>query len=196
MIPTAFIFNGPQGSGKGTQVARLKEFLKTKTPDISQLTLDTGAGFRTFSNSGSYSASLMKASIDSGDRQADFLATWVVSDFFLKNSNGNEHFFIDGFPRTTFQSEAIISILNFYKFNKKVVLNLNVSDAEVTKRLLLRGRTDDTEVGIAKRLAWYKSDVLPAIEMLKQNSDYTVIDINGEQSIEDIHKEIISKLGL
>jgi adenylate kinase family enzyme len=53
---------------------------------------------------------------------------------------------------------------------------------------------DDKSEDIAKRLAWYNTDVVPTIEYYKNNPRYKFIQIDGEQSIEDTHKEILSKL--
>ena len=73
---------------------------------------------------------------------------------------------------------------------------LNVNKDEAKKRMLLRKRVDDSKESIEKRLAWYEDDVLPAIEYYRKHDYYNVIDIDGEQSVEDVHKEIIAKVGL
>ncbi|PJC49654.1 50S ribosomal protein L18 [Candidatus Nomurabacteria bacterium CG_4_9_14_0_2_um_filter_32_10] len=49
--------------------------------------------------------------------------------------------------------------------------------------------------GIAKRFDEYKNNVIPAMNYFKDKKDYTIYTINGEQSVEDVHKDIINKLG-
>jgi len=60
----------------------------------------------------------------------------------------------------------------------------------------LRGRTDDTDEGIAKRVDEYVNNVVPAMYYFKDKGGYTVYTINGEQSVEGVHKELIETLGL
>lgn len=56
------------------------------------------------------------------------------------------------------------------------------------------GRLDDTEEGIKKRLSWYQRDVMPVVEYYKRDRDYDFYEVDGERSIEDVHREIISKV--
>jgi adenylate kinase family enzyme len=59
-----------------------------------------------------------------------------------------------------------------------------------------RGRLDDSDEEIKKRLDWYKANVVPAIEYFKNDPDYKFVSINGEQTIEEVHREIMQKLEL
>jgi adenylate kinase family enzyme len=61
---------------------------------------------------------------------------------------------------------------------------------------MLRKRHDDTEEGIEKRLNWYQDEVVPAIDYYNQHPYYNVVEVNGEQSVEDVHKEILQKISL
>ncbi|MCG2694656.1 hypothetical protein L6261_01050, partial [Candidatus Parcubacteria bacterium] len=65
-----------------------------------------------------------------------------------------------------------------------------------TERLLGRGRSDDDAEQIKKRLDWFDKDVIPAIEYLKNDPLYNFVDINGEQTIEQVQAEIIEKIQL
>jgi adenylate kinase len=83
------------------------------------------------------------------------------------------------------------------KFYKRdfVVVNLVISDEVAIKRLMARGRNDDTEEAIRTRLAWTKSDVLPQLELLRQRGR-TIIEIDGEPEVETIHQNILAALQL
>ena len=69
-----------------------------------------------------------------------------------------------------------------------------LSEEEAMKRNLLRGRADDTEEGLRKRFNEYKNNVLPAMNYFKEKEGYEIYTINGEQTIEEVHKEIIKAL--
>jgi len=71
---------------------------------------------------------------------------------------------------------------------------MNVSREWSKERLLGRGRKDDDPEEIKKRLDWYETEVAPVVEYYKDNPKYNFIDVNGEQTIEEVHKEIIEKV--
>ncbi len=47
---------------------------------------------------------------------------------------------------------------------------------------------------MASRMGWFETDVLPALEIYRNDPRYRVLHINGNQTIEDVHKEIVEKL--
>lgn len=53
-------------------------------------------------------------------------------------------------------------------------------------------RADDTMEGVKKRLEWFNTDVLPAINYYKKRGG--VIKINGKQSMEDVFKDILKAI--
>ena len=61
--------------------------------------------------------------------------------------------------------------------------------------IIKRGREDDTQDQISGRMGWFETDVLPALEIYRNDPRYQVLHINGEQSIEAVHAEIVEKLG-
>jgi adenylate kinase family enzyme len=56
------------------------------------------------------------------------------------------------------------------------------------------GRKDDTADSINKRLDWFDADVKPAIERFRRDRDYDFVEINGEQSIEAVHRDIMANV--
>ena len=66
---------------------------------------------------------------------------------------------------------------------------------EGIRRNLLRGRHDDTQEGLAKRFDEYANNVVPAMNYFKDKENYKIYTINGEQSVENVHKDIIAALG-
>ena len=74
------------------------------------------------------------------------------------------------------------------------VVYLKVSDEWAIERLLGRGREDDTEENIKERLSWFYNNTFPAIEYLKNQSGHDYYEINGEQTVEEVHNDIIKCL--
>jgi adenylate kinase len=193
MTPQTFIFIGRSGCGKGTQVELLKNVLREKDPSREILHLETGIKFREFIKKDGYSNKLSNEVSKKGERQPDFIAVNFWSDFFIENFKGDEHLFCDGICRSLPEAMIFTTVSEFYN-RKIIVAHLNVSRKWSKERLLARGRADDDEKGIEKRLDWFEQDTYPAIEYFANNNHYLLLDINGEQTIEDVHKEIMQKL--
>ncbi|MBI5644914.1 nucleoside monophosphate kinase [Candidatus Kaiserbacteria bacterium] len=195
MNPITVLFFGSQGAGKGTQVKMLIEFLKTKS-DRSVLHIDMGQELRNLRDSGSHSGKLTGAVIDEGRRMPDFMAIFLQTKKLVDNFSGEEHIVADGLARGPEQTAAYDDMMKFYGRDREFkIVNLVINDDTAVKRLLARGRNDDTEEAIRKRLAWTKTDVLPQLELLKSRGRQ-VIEIDGEPDVETIHKNILSVLGL
>jgi adenylate kinase len=75
------------------------------------------------------------------------------------------------------------------------IISIELSEESVMKRLLARGRNDDTEAGIRNRLGWYKTDVLPQLEFLKSRGRKVHI-IDGEPDPDTINAAILQALGI
>ena len=73
---------------------------------------------------------------------------------------------------------------------------MNVSKEWSEKRLIGRARKDDNRDAIAKRLAWFETEVTKTLSFYKSSQYYNFIEINGEQPIDDVQNEILAKLSL
>lgn len=189
------IFLGPQGSGKGTQVGLLKDYLAKHDPERPVMHLDMGASLREFGKSGGYTQELVHASLLRGELQPAFLSSYLMAKFFVENLKGDEHLVIDGFPREIVQAEIFDTAMRFYK-REPFLLLINISDDEAVARLLKRGRADDTEESIRHRLSWSRAQVMPTVEAYRKNPLYRVMDVDGARPVEEVHQDILRKLGL
>lgn len=197
MVPQTFIFIGRSGCGKGTQADLLQKYLKQTDPGHEIFYLETGNRFREFIKGDSLSSKLSLEISRSGDRQPDFLAVWMWSHLFVEGLKGDESIIIDGTPRSINEARVLDSAIRFYKRNPATVVYLNVSRAWAEKRLAERGRTDDRSMAeVKKRLDWFETDVMPAVEHLQKHTEYRFLDINGEQPMEEVHQEILRKIGM
>lgn len=195
MQPQTFIFAGPSGSGKGTQVDLLKTYLQKKTPEIPQFSSYTGDGFRALMNGATLASKLAKEIQEAGGLQPEFLAVFLWAGNLIDHITGKEHLFIDGSPRKVAESMVLDSAMRFFKRSPIHIILVNVSPKEAKRRLLLRARHDDSGAEIDRRLGWYTTDVLPSVEYLRKLPGYIFHDINGEQSPEGVHGDILKSLG-
>lgn len=194
MSPKTFVFVGRSGCGKGTQVELLKKYIQDKDPEREIFYLETGEHFREFVTGERYSNQLANKIYKNGDRQPDFLAIWMWSHIFLDKLKGDEHMLLDGITRSLPEATTFTTAMEFYGREVTIVF-VNVSREWSEKRLTERGRADDKSIDeIRKRLDWFDKDSYPAIEYFKSHPRYTVLDINGEQTIEQVHGEILSKI--
>ncbi len=189
------IFLGPQGCGKGTHAELLEAYLKKTDPSRGILYFSAGKQLRAFVGEKSYTADLNRSIIEAGGLLPTFLSVHVFAEQLMHEMKGNEHLIIDGFPRTEDQIPILDSAMRFYKREKPTIIYINISDEEAVARLLKRGRADDTEEGIRARLKWTREHMDPILSWFRANPMYKVIEINGEQSIEAVHKDIDASLG-
>jgi adenylate kinase len=194
--PHTFVFFGIVGSGKGTQVELIQKYLKDKNPEAEFVFVSPGAEFRSLIANQSYTGNLVKDKIDKGFLQPNFLTNGLFAKSLIENMKAESLVIADGYPRTLNQSEIFEEAMKFYKRDTVHIIYIEVGRDEAIKRMKLRGRSDDTDEGIARRFDEYVNNVLPAMRYFEGKPGYTVYTINGEQSIEDVHGEIISKLAI
>jgi adenylate kinase len=195
MTPISVLFFGTQGAGKGTQVKMLMEFLKGKS-DQKIIHIDMGAELRALRDTGTFAGKLTGQTIDAGHRMPDFMPTYLQTKKLVDNlALGNEHVIADGLARGADQTRAFDDAMKYFGRNDFQIISLELSETSAVKRLLARGRNDDTEEGIKNRLSWYKSDVHPQLELLKERGRKVHV-VDGEPDVDTIHKNILSALGL
>ena len=122
------------------------------------------------------------------------VALWT--DYIIANFTGTENMVFDGTPRKLHEAQLLDNALQFYGIEKPNVIYVNVSKEWAEKRLQGRARKDDTADAIAKRLSWFETEVTKTIDFYRNSPYYNFIDINGEQTIEEVQNEILAKLGL
>lgn len=194
MTPQTFIFIGRSGCGKGTQAELLMQKLKEKDSSNEIFYLETGQKFRDFTAGSGYTSELSRNIQSKGGLQPSFLAVWIWSSIFVEKINKEQHLFIDGTPRKFNEALILTEAMKFYNRKPKVVY-IDVSREWAENRLSSRHREDDLELMVKSRLDWFDTDVIPVIDYFKSNTDVDFLSINGEQSIEEVSNELISKLG-
>jgi len=195
MEAQTFMFFGLAGSGKGTQVKLLMDFLKEKDGE-NCVYAGTGEGFRKLTTKDTLSSRRVKEIMLQGSLVPDFLTTSIFTNILIESLDEKAHLFTDGYPRNVSQSESFEQMMDFYKREKIKIIYIELSKEEAIKRNLLRGREDDTKAGMEKRIEEFNNNVLPSMNYFTGKQNYEIYTINGEQSVEDVHQEIINKLNL
>lgn len=196
MTPKTILFFGRAGSGKGTQAKLLMDHLAQQDPGRKCLYLETGQKLREFIQKDNLSARLTKEVMETGGLMPPFMPVWLWTTFLVENYTGDEHLVFDGLCRRRYESPILDTALKFYKRENVIVIILNTSNEWSIKRALDRGRSDDDLDEIKKRLEWFDTEVVSAIQYFRETPGYVILDINGEQGMEAVNKEIMDKLSL
>lgn len=192
--PYVFIFFGTVGSGKGTQVDLLTKYLKDNKISDDVVSTSTGSEYRKLIESGNYTGTIIKETLLKGHLQPNFLTISLFADILIASMKENTTLITDGFPRTIPQSEAFEMAMKFYIRDSIHIIYIELDKEEATRRMILRGRSDDTEEGIAKRFDEYVNNVIPSMNYFKDKPGYIIHVVNGKQSIEEVHQDIIKSL--
>ncbi|WP_207429598.1 adenylate kinase [Pedobacter sp. SYSU D00535] len=176
---------GPPGAGKGTQSQKLIE-------KYQLVHLSTGDILRNEIANGTELGLEAKKLMDQGVLVPDEVVIGMISNKLDANKDARG-FIFDGFPRTVAQAEALDILLASKQTAISGMIALNVNDAELEKRLLLRGkdsgRPDDADPAIIRRrIEEYNNKTAPVANYYKSQGKY--VGINGIGSIDEIFTEI------
>ncbi|MEK7482594.1 MAG: nucleoside monophosphate kinase [Patescibacteria group bacterium] len=148
---------------------------------------------------------------------------WMAEFEKIKKTAKLNGFIIDGSPRSVLEAEMLDLTLSWYDWEKnQKVIYIKLSPQESVRRLTKRrqcakcsevipyfgefkamkkcpqcggelvARPDDTIQGVKERLKWFKTDVVPAINYYRKKG--ILLTINGEQSIENVSRDILKAL--
>ncbi len=121
------ILFGPPGGGKGTQAKLLAE-------DFSIPHISTGDMLRASAAEGTELGTKAKAIMDAGQLVPDDVMIGIVRDV-LASPRASGGFVLDGFPRTLDQAKALEGIFRELAIGDCRVLNFDVDDEEIIRRL-------------------------------------------------------------
>lgn len=179
---------GPPGSGKGTQAARLKEYLQV--PHIS-----TGDLLRAEVAAGSPLGMQAKEVMARGDLVSDEILLGMLESRFSRADTANG-FILDGYPRNQAQADALGVLLQKMGRPMDYAVQLEVPTELLVERIAGRaaaeGRADDTPESVRTRLKVYDSQTAPVIDYYRQHGQLTVVD--GVGSLDEVFSRLIEAL--
>jgi len=181
---------GPPGAGKGTQAARLVE-------KYNLVHLSTGDIFRANIKGETELGTLAKQYIDKGELVPDEVTIGMLESEVEKTDHA-KGFIFDGFPRTTFQAEALAKFLDDKRTEITIMVALDVDDDELVKRILLRaedsGRADDADESIIRnRIEVYNKHTAIVADYYAAKNKFK--KINGIGSIDEISERLYTAIG-
>ena len=190
------IFIGPQGSGKGTQIEKLKAVLEAR--DRRRVVdIQTGRRFRALAaRQETFAEDKIATTLGAGVLQPDFMVTILWGQAMLNQLDDKSHLLIDGFPRTVGQVPDLEDAFRFFDRGTIDVINLETPEAVVRERMYSRARADDTDASIEERLRWYREDTIPVIGYYRTRPNTRVHTIDGTDTIDGVHAQILSALTL
>ena len=157
------IFGAP-GSGKGTY----SDEIVTR---YGMGHISTGDVLRAEIKNGTELGKIAKGYIDNGQLIPDELMIEILAKTYDEQPAGKGVIF-DGFPRTIAQAEALKKMLAERGHELGIMIELDVPEDELMKRLILRGqqsgRADDNEETIKKRFEVYRNQTAPLIEWFEK----------------------------
>ena len=196
--PYCFTFISRSGAGKGTQCELLKNVLERHGGKDNVFYVYTGDHLRELVRHKEFLAArlLDEKILKAGEKAPDSLAIWASTKELIHGVTETNHLIIDGSPRTALEAQALDEIVDFLDRKNVFHIWLNVSYKCAYDRLLARGRSDDKPESIKRRLAYYEKYVAPAVEFYKKDKLHKFLEIDGEQSVELVNKDIIKAVGL
>ena len=165
---------GRQGSGKGTQSLRIAEqfgCVHLSTGDVLRAAVDAGTEL------GQQAAGIMNA----GGLVGDDIMIPLVAERLAHDDIMAGGVLLDGFPRTAEQANGLEAMLAELEQQLTVAINLDVPVEEVTQRMMARGREDDTEDAITRRLGLYEEQTAPLLDWFAERGLLATVDGLGEE---------------
>ena len=178
------LFLGAPGAGKGTQAELLSQsnsYLHLSTGELlrKEIEMNTALGIQ------------VKDIMNRGELVSDELVLKIVRQNLVKDNKG---WILDGYPRNLSQANSLNEVLNEINQPLELVFYLDIPEEVLIKRLLLRGRKDDTEETIKTRVDIYKKTTEPLIRYFKDLSLLEYID--ADRDLKTISSDIKQKMAI
>lgn len=179
------ILFGPPGSGKGTQANSIAK-------KYNLLHISTGDLFRYEIGNSTELGQLAKSYMNKGELVPDDVTIGMLKNKVDAYPDVAGYIF-DGFPRNVYQSEELDRFLDKKGQTVNALLQLDVDDEEIVKRILNRGKTsgrgdDNDEIIIRNRISIFNDETSPVYNYYDKSGKST--SINGIGSLEEIFSRL------
>ena len=184
--PIAILILGRSGCGKDTQSKLILENLNF------ELFISTGSLFRAMAKENTYAGKKISSILAGGELAADWLASFLWQRELIEKIDSNQkNIIFDGVARRLSEAKLLDVVMDWFDI-KLVPILIDISKEEARKRLIERGRSDDFDDGITKRLNWYETEVVKVVDYYKGSGKLVVI--NGMRSIDEVFQDIKEKI--
>ncbi|PSQ72630.1 MAG: adenylate kinase [Bacteroidetes bacterium QH_2_64_26] len=204
------IIFGPPGAGKGTQAGLLED-----RRGITQIS--TGDIFREAMSKETPLGKKAKSYVEAGELVPDELVRKLAEQAIA--DEGYDDFVLDGYPRTRQQAEWLTEFFEEHQTPLDLVLNMEVSDEVIVRRLsrrrvheetgetyhldhdpppdgvdpeLVVQRSDDKPETIRNRLSVYRDETAPLASYYEERGVLVSVDAVGD--IEEVYQRIVQVL--
>ncbi len=174
-----------QGSGKGTQAKKLVEHF------IGQYRyFESGAILRALESNDNAIGSYVKVLMEQGKLLHDSLVV-ALFDAFYVTLRKDQRMIVDGFPRDIPQMHSFLD--RMYR-NKRELLGIwiDVPKEVAVERAMQRGRPDDTQESVERRINTYYEQTMPIIDYIQHFGK--LVKIDGTQSVDAVFADIVNAL--
>lgn len=212
--PLTLIFIGRPGSGKSTQIQKIRKEFNCKV-------IGTGALMRELAKHESFIGRKLKSVLDAGGLPPEWLAVYLWINELLK-VGAEENIILDGSPRRLMEAKKMDSVLRWLGRNDVKAFLIDITEEEsinrITKRRIcgkcgvpviysltnkelvacekcggeLINRGDDDMDDIKAKFTWYRKNVEKVIRHYKTIGK--LVRINGEQGVDEVHREVVAYL--
>ncbi len=209
------ILMGPPGSGKGTQAKMIADRFNFQY-------LGSGDFLRAYSKKKNFTGKKLLQAMNKGKLVPSFVVVKILIDELEKLKNKNKGLVLDGWTRIKTEAILLDEAIKWYEWKNTKVFLIKISNKESFDRLTKRRqclkcrrlipwigefkkldkcdqcegklvvRMDDNVSSIKKRLEEYKRETISTINYYKKEK--RLIEINGEQSIEGVFRDILKKI--
>ena len=177
-MPKVVILIGPPGAGKSAQAEIMShvdgwrhistgQLLRSKRPDLAKK-MATGE------------------LIDTEDVQN-------ALESAMAEMPPDESIILDGFPRTPEQAAWLDRHITAWGREFGGLVEIRVGDDVAASRLSTRGRLDDNEDVVRRRLELYEEDVAPVVDYYSRRGKLHRVD--GVGTVEEVHQRIKEAIG-
>jgi len=174
------VFVGPPGAGKGTQSVRLARHLQV--PHLS-----TGEMFREACQQQSDVGKKASSYMESGRLVPDKLVESIAFGR-LVHSDCESGYVLDGFPRTRPQAVSFDQWLEHRQQALSGIIEIQVTEDELFRRLDGRGRDDDARYIAAERFDQYRTLTSPLLDYYREQNRLQIV--NGLGTTDEVFARI------
>jgi adenylate kinase len=153
----------------------------------------SGDVFRGLTSTPNAIGDYLKGRLASGQLIDDKVTNALFELYLYSVIDDNKAMLLDGYPRSVAQLEMMLELCKEHR-REMVAIHFELDEQTAKQRMVARGRSDDTEESIAKRIKQYYDITVPMLEVWEKT--YPVIRINADQSIEQIHAAVKNQLGV